>query len=129
VELHYLNTYPPFLEKIPFYPEEADAKPYHIAVTRPRTDMFPPYPSYVYLFGIDEPIPNIAIPLLGEDQVIFSFDQVYQHTFEQEGLGQDVNYDQLPESVTQTFTLEERHKIEEIAQMAREEYFRLYLNL
>jgi hypothetical protein len=129
VELHYLNTYPPFLEKIPLYPEEVEAKPYHIAVTRPRTDMFPPYPSDVYLFAIDEPIPNIAIPLLGEEQVIFSFDQAYQHTFEQQGLGQDVNYDQIPESITQTFTPEDQYKIKEIAQMAREEYLRLYPNL
>ena len=47
-------------------------------------------------FGVDEPIPTLAIPLNGSDLLPCDFDLAYQTTFEAAYLGDLVDYANLP---------------------------------
>jgi hypothetical protein len=109
VELHFLPTYPALWEHMPIYPHDPDAKPYQIAVTQPqRQNEAGQYLSDMYLFGIQQPVPVVAIPLLNDDSIACDFDAAYQETYQRGGgFGYLVNYDQVPDQINQLFTPED----------------------
>ena len=49
----------------------------------------------VFRFGINQPIPTIALPLLASESVVCDFDAVYQYTFN-EGFAGEVDYNLEP---------------------------------
>ncbi|MBC7809806.1 MAG: DUF4058 family protein [Burkholderiales bacterium] len=82
VELDYLHQSPPVLYNMPSYADgEANAFPYHIAVSVPRPSP-PEGKTNIYGFAVDAPMPVLDIPLSGKDVVRVDFGEVYQHTFE-----------------------------------------------
>ncbi len=91
IEIDYLHEYPSPVHGIPLYPQEEDSKPYNIAVTDPRVEKVE-----VYLFGINETVPVVAIPLAGEERINFDFGQPYDHTWETSRFGMDIDYEQEP---------------------------------
>jgi hypothetical protein len=80
VEIDYLHETRPILPALPSYPQhQAGAYPYRVIVSDP-------HPTYtqgiarVYGFGVDEPIPRIAVPLAEDDTVTFDLGIPYQRT-------------------------------------------------
>lgn len=89
VEIDYLNETPPTFYTIPY------GNPYRIIVLDPRPTL-QSGPALVEEFRVDEQIPEVTIPLSGDDALIFDFDTPYQQTFEQGFFGDDVDYSHLP---------------------------------
>lgn len=82
IEVDFLHETPPILSALPSYPDdEPNAYPYSIIVSDPRPAL-PQGQSKVYGFGLDDPIPKIAIPLANEDSCVLDFGQVYHQMFE-----------------------------------------------
>lgn len=79
VEIDYLHE-ATLLPTLPVYPDDPDAYPYLIIVSDPR-------PTWdegkvaIYGVRVDERLPTITIPLLGNEQVALDLDAVYQNTF------------------------------------------------
>jgi hypothetical protein len=97
VEIDYLHETMPTVASIPDYsatPHES-AHPYRIAVCEPRPRHEDGWVRLVE-FGVDEPIPPVAIPLNNADLLSCDFAQVYQTTFETGFLGDLVDYATLP---------------------------------
>lgn len=102
VELDYLHESAPTLKAIPNYRRrrgqhgDDDARAYRIIVIDPRPNMDD---GVVHLteFDVDAPIPQVNIPLNGEDVLQFDFGKPYQKTFEETLYGLErVDYRQLP---------------------------------
>jgi hypothetical protein len=91
VEIDYLHESQSPIHNLPDYPHNHNAYPYHVTITDPR---LPPDAKSVRSFGfrVDDAIPSLPIPLLGEDLVVVDFNAVYQHTFEGGRWGEDVDY-------------------------------------
>ncbi len=79
VEVDFLHESRSSFIAMPIYPGEPHSSPYTIIVYNPRSN-FRQGSSLVYGFRVDEPIPTIPLPLVGEAQLMFDFDQVYQHS-------------------------------------------------
>jgi len=79
VEIDYLHQTPPVLKSIPAYPGDS-GYPYRVSVTIPRPT-FAEGMVEIYGWHVNDPIPPIDIPLLGEDRVILDLDALYQTTF------------------------------------------------
>lgn len=97
VEIDYLHETPPTFASIPDYsaaPREP-ARPYRLVVCEPRPRREAGWARLVE-FGVDEPIPAVAIPLNGPDLLNCDFATVYRTTFEIGFLGDLVDYRQLP---------------------------------
>ena len=97
VEIDYLHETPPTFAHVPDYsaaPQEP-ARPYRIVVCEPRPHRADGWAQLIE-FGVDEPIPTVAIPLNGPDLLLCDFDHVYQTTFATGFLGDLVDYGQLP---------------------------------
>jgi hypothetical protein len=117
VEVHYLDRYPPTARLAPFVPNYAVDDPndrattataYHVAVTkplgvieRPEVDPLPNAPDTyqlpvdvtIYPFGIEMPIPTIAVPLSpGDTPVHLDLQKVYDEQFYDQRWGIGVNY-------------------------------------
>jgi hypothetical protein len=95
IELDYLHQSPPTFERVPIYPDQSGAHPYHISVVDPRPDYWEGF-GRVRQFDVDESIPTIPIPLNDKDVLTFDFDKPYQKTIEAMFYGDDVDYTQLP---------------------------------
>lgn len=101
VEIDYLHETPPTFEGIPNYVHRGDqdalpgSYPYHILVLDPRPD-FISAAARIYLFGVDDPIPLVEIPLNDGEVLRFDFNAPYQRTFEESLFGSDIDYSQLP---------------------------------
>lgn len=80
IEIDYLHSRRPLLEQIKYYPQDEQAKPYHVLVSDPRPD-FMDGKIYVYNFGVLDEIPTITIPLENNDTIQFDLNGVYQQTF------------------------------------------------
>lgn len=90
VELDYLNNSKPTLD------EFRDGLPYRIAIFDPHPDY---YSGRIFkqAFGVDDPIPTLDIPLVGNDILHFDFGASYQRTIEELFLGQRfVDYAETP---------------------------------
>lgn len=97
VELDYLHETPPTFSFLPDYsaaPREP-AHPYRLVICEPRPRREDGWMRLVE-FGVDEPIPTLAIPLNGPDLLSCDFDLAYQTTFETAYLGDLVDYATLP---------------------------------
>jgi len=82
VEIDYLHETRPVIRGIPSYPNgDQDAYPYLISVSRPYPTPEEGYTDF-YGFGVNDPLPTITIPLVGEDKVVVDFGKVYRQTFE-----------------------------------------------
>ncbi len=98
VEMDYLHETPPTFDGI--LPYEAQffplAHPYRIVVIDPHPDLDEGH-GYPNQFSVDQPIPQVKIPLSGDDVLNFDFNVAYQQTFELYFYGQErVNYTKLP---------------------------------
>ncbi|MCC6802674.1 MAG: DUF4058 family protein [Anaerolineae bacterium] len=82
VEIDYLHETRPVSPLLPSYPDgEPNAYPYMILVSRPYPTPEEGYTDF-YGFGVDDPLPVITIPLVGEDRVLVDLGKVYRQTFE-----------------------------------------------
>jgi hypothetical protein len=97
VEIDYLHETAPITQAVKNYPEaEQDAYPYNILVSDPRPDL-EKGPTYFYGIGVDDPMPVLAIPLAGADEMTFPLGDAYNRTFEDSPFyGLVVNYAQDP---------------------------------
>lgn len=81
VEIDYLHQTEPVIAGVPSYLRGVPhAWPYLISVSDPTPD-YREGLTHVYGFGVDNPIPLIDVPLLGEDRLLLNVDAVYQETF------------------------------------------------
>lgn len=78
VEIDYLHESRSPIENAPVYPTDAAAFPYTITVTKPQQQVSG------YTARVDNPLPTVPIPLLGDAFANFSFDDVYQYTIGEE---------------------------------------------
>jgi Protein of unknown function (DUF4058) len=102
IEIDYLHESPSTLRGLPSYrphrgqPGDDRARAYRIAVIDPRPDLRRGL-VHAHEFGVDVPIPTVAIPLSGDDSLPFDFGQPYRKTIEETLYGlQLVNYRELP---------------------------------
>jgi hypothetical protein len=101
VELDYLHESPSTFESIAPYSAssngESNAHPYRIVVLDPRPNVLKGEARPVE-FDADDPIPEVNIPLNGDDILTFDFDVPYQKTYVDllYGLEELVDYSQLP---------------------------------
>jgi hypothetical protein len=99
VEIDLLHETPPTFDRLGDYtdPTQRDngAFPYRVIAIDPRPDW---RMGRVALrqFHVDEPFPDLHIPLNGEDVVTVDLGTVYTMTFESAAFGVDVDYTELP---------------------------------
>lgn len=91
IEIDYLHEYGSWVKGVPHYPDEAGAKPYSISVSHPATKTVD-----VYLFGINEPISTVSIPLAAPETLSFDFGQPYAFTWDKSRFWFYVDYQQEP---------------------------------
>ncbi len=94
VDIDYLHETPTIFPNLtPSYPKKSEgAYPYSIAITSPYLEKVSQY-----CFELEEPIPTLAIPLLGEDSFLLDFGAAYQTTFENDRRAHLlIDYEQLP---------------------------------
>jgi hypothetical protein len=92
VEVDWLHESPSVIPHLPPYPRHPKASPYHIAVTNPRLSA----KTQVYQVQIEQALPQLALPLLGQETVPCDFEAVYQETFLKGRYGNSVDYRQAP---------------------------------
>lgn len=80
VEIDYLHHSAPVVRGLPSYSDQdSDAYPYLVAISSP-------FPSLaqgsvaLYEIGVDDSLPQITVPLAGDDNVILDLGAVYNHT-------------------------------------------------
>lgn len=102
VELDFLNETPPTFTTLPEYRRAisgqaafADAFPYRILVIDPRPDVEQGQ-AVITRFRVDQPLPEVKIPLSNGDILDFDFHAPYQRTFKEGFFGDQVNYAELP---------------------------------
>jgi hypothetical protein len=101
VELDYLHETPPTFASIPAYrwpgknANNHEAHPYRIVVLDPRGQL-EKGPAWVKSLDVDQPLPQVMIPLSGDDAIQFDFGIPYTKTFEEGFLGDQVDYTELP---------------------------------
>jgi hypothetical protein len=101
VELDYLHESEPTLYNIPVYrrrgqPPNPNAHAYRIIVLNPHPST-EDGTTHLYEFDVDVPIPEVTLPLTGEDKFLFDFDAPYQKTlFETLYAQEEVNYAEFP---------------------------------
>lgn len=87
IEIDYLHEYLSPIIGVPDYPVDEGAKPFYIAVSNPKQKGVD-----VYLFGINEPIPTVPIPLLDDEVLNFDFGEPFIYTWETSRFGTFVDY-------------------------------------
>lgn len=93
VEIDYLHETGSPVKVLPRYPHEAASYPYFVTVSNPHTDEFE-----IYRFHVDDPIPDMRLPLSGRDAVTVNLNRVYHRTFRSLGvISLRVDYERLPE--------------------------------
>jgi hypothetical protein len=105
LEIDYLHEYRSPIPSMPIYPSHPQAKPYNIAFTKQKTE--------VYFWGINEPIPSILIPLKAEDSIVFDFNKPYQYTWENSRFWFYLDYLQDPERMN-TYSSDDQTLIRQI---------------
>jgi hypothetical protein len=122
VELDYLHWSAPLLDFLPSYRNRDEgAYPYMIFVSDAR-----PTPKRgqfrAYGFGVDVPIPKIALPLADEDTVEVDFNLVYNQTFEYSALfALTIDYAQDPPHF-ERYSPEDRARISALLNRIRSEH-------
>jgi hypothetical protein len=97
MEIDYLHETPPVPLHVPSYPDrEAKSHPYAIYITDTRPSLEKGL-THVYSFDVDDAIPLVNIPLLGDDVLPFDFGTAYNRTFESMSYFRNhADYAQLP---------------------------------
>ncbi len=97
VEIDYLHHQRSTIREIPRYPDGPNANAYSIVVHDPRPSIFDGVTN-LFLFGVDEPIPSIIIPLAtGDVTGAVNFDATYNNSFfEADELHSFVDYSRDP---------------------------------
>jgi hypothetical protein len=102
VEIDYLHESPVTLELMSVYSAsqaktsgEAWSAPYRIIVIDPRPELSDAE-ARVRMFRVDDLLPTIRIPLLGEDALDFDFGKAYDKTFSEMLYGNEVDYARFP---------------------------------
>ncbi len=105
VEIDFLQESPPTFQTIPLYyaPKrrpvfDPNAHPYHVIVIDPRP-MFTQGKAHLHHFDVEMPIPQITIPLSGDDTVTVALQTPYNRTLEETLFTSEfVDYTQLPQN-------------------------------
>jgi Protein of unknown function (DUF4058) len=102
IELDYLHASPTTLESLRSYQPRhkggqrmPGAHPYYILVIDPRPSWEDGEGRWVG-FDVDDPIPEMRLPLAGADHITFNFNAAYQRSFTDMFYGRRVNYAALP---------------------------------
>jgi hypothetical protein len=74
IEIDFVHTQPPTFQYDDYSTFSEGAYPFHITIMQNPT-------SQVFHFGVLEPIPTIAIPLLNSDEITIDLDAIYQKLF------------------------------------------------
>ena len=116
VELDYLHQSAPVIGRIPSYPDgEQRAYAYYIAVTDPRPNLREGR-LRVYGFGVDAPMPVIALPLADDDTFTLDFGKVYHQTYASlSAFSRRVDYEREPERFD-TYSTEDQARIQQVMQ-------------
>jgi hypothetical protein len=92
VEVDLLHPFPPTFANIPH------DKAYRITVIDPRPDITQGL-GRTRLFGVDEAIPQMMIPLVGDDKITIDFNAAYQKTFTEVYFGDRLDYRKYPTDI------------------------------
>ncbi len=109
IEIDFLHETRSVIEGLAAYPNDPTSTPYYIAITDPAHND----KTAIYKFGINELIPTLNIPLLGDDVIACDFDKVYQQTFEDGVFDDDVNYAVVPARFS-SYSPPDQHKIRDV---------------
>jgi hypothetical protein len=96
VEIDLLHEQPPVILQVPRYPQHEKAYPYNILVSDPRPE-WDEGETRGYGFRVNEPFKPFLLPLLGQENLIFEAQPVYDRTFIAGRWGDLLNYDAPPE--------------------------------
>lgn len=114
IEIDYLHRSSPIVHDVLDYSKnEAQSKPYRVSLIDTRFGI-ESGKAYILEFDIDEPIPNVLIPLKEGDTVNFELAKAYQSTFYRVGYGINddtlIDYQTLPPNFD-TYSLDDQRKI------------------
>lgn len=109
IEIDYLHeSTPPYPDgNLLRHPTGKDSYPYYIAVTNIRVK---PVEVVIRPFGVDEPIPTVAVPLAKDTALRFDFDAVYQHTYQVGAWPTLIDFEQNPERLN-TYSAADQNRI------------------
>jgi hypothetical protein len=98
VEIDLLHEYPPPMRRVALYPQQMGSHAYHIYISDPHPTI--KQGRFVdYGFDVGMACPRVSLPLAGDEQISFDFDEVYQRLYVRGRWGswnQKVDYEQLP---------------------------------
>jgi hypothetical protein len=114
IEIDYLHQTHPITRKIPSYRRrEAGATPYYVLVNNPRPSLQEGR-TKIHRFGVNDPIPVIDIPLIGDDKLTVDLGVAYQRTFESMAYFRTrADYEQEPMRF-ETYTPEDQARIQAV---------------
>lgn len=117
VEIDYLHETLPILSAIPSYRDRHQgAHPYHIIISDPHPD-FDSGKTYVYSFGILDPIPTLNVPLADQDGIALDFNACYQQTIKRRNFQMAIDLSQLPANFG-AYASEDQARLREALQQA-----------
>jgi hypothetical protein len=96
VEIDFLHETPPVVKGLAHYPDEGDSYPYNITVSDP-TPSFEAGLAQTYAFGVDTPVPTIALPLGQGNAIPLDINPIYNDVYlSLVAYSRRVDYDMLP---------------------------------
>lgn len=111
LEIDYLHASESPIRGIPRYPIDDDSFPYYIQISDP-TPTFEAGIAATYGFQVDDPIPEITVPLMNDDTLTLDLNSVYQHTFQSlSAYSRRVDYEQLPVNF-ETYSTDDQERIQ-----------------
>jgi hypothetical protein len=109
VELDFLHETPPVVKGLPHYPTEPKSYAYNITVSDP-TPSFEAGTAHTYAFGVDTPIPIVAIPLGKGNQIDVSLNNVYNEVYVSlTAYGRRVDYEEEPMHLERYSPMDQSH--------------------
>ncbi|MDX2076834.1 MAG: DUF4058 family protein [bacterium] len=121
VEIDFIHTLPPIFAGLETYPIGDDSHPYWIGITDERKDKNLQQVMLIYVFGVDDPIPQkISIPLADDDTLEFDFNLVYAQTYVRLRCGSHVDYAELP-PLFDTYSPKDQDRIKAVMERAKKE--------
>jgi hypothetical protein len=112
VEIDYLHESVSPIVGLPHYPDAEKSYPYYIAIHDNRPTWQEGLTS-AYGFSIGQAIPELLLPLDGDNNFLFNFNPVYQQTFELGRWGQLINMSELPARF-ETYRADDQNEIRSI---------------
>jgi len=123
VEIDYLHQSSSPIWILPSYPKrEAKSYPYMILVSNPHPTLVEGVME-IFSFRVEDSIPLINIPLLGEDKITFDFGEVYNRTFRLNRYFYEVadDYEQKPMNF-ESYDDEDQRRIEALMRSIADAY-------